>query len=93
MPAPERWTTARGASLNGTLDIVRDSAENVRVIQGPNLDWTIVRYPRLMDGDQTRKYRVGYVGKEFGIRVSRADSILKELSEKKWLRKAPVVSY
>lgn len=77
-------------------EVVKDSAENVRVIQASGLDWTIVRYPRLMDGEHTRTYRVGFVGKESGIRVSRADGadfVLKVLTEKKWLRKAPLVSY
>ena len=77
-------------------EIVKDSAENVKVIQASDLYWTIVRFPRLMDGEHTRRYRVGFVGKDSGIRVSRADGadfVLKELIEQKWLRKAPLVSY
>ena len=77
-------------------EIVKDSTENVKVIQASGLDWTIVRYPRLVDGEHTRKYRVGFVGKDSGIRVSRADGadfVVKELTEQKWLRKAPLVSY
>ena len=76
-------------------DVVLDSAENVNVIQASDLDWTVVRFPRLMDGKQTGKYRVGFVGKDSGIQLSRADAadfILKELVEKKWLRKLPLVS-
>ena len=77
-------------------DVVLDSAENVKVIQASDLDWTVVRYPRLMDGEHTRKYRVGYVGKDSGTQVSRADGadfVLKEMTEKKWLGKLPLVSY
>jgi putative NADH-flavin reductase len=77
-------------------EVVLDSAENVKVIQASDLDWTVVRYPRLMDGEHTRKYRVGYVGKDSGTQLSRADGadfVLRELTEKKWLRKLPVVSY
>jgi putative NADH-flavin reductase len=77
-------------------DAVLDSAENVKTIQASDLEWTIVRFPRLMDGERTRKYRVGFVGKDSGIQISRADGadfVLKELTEKKWLRKLPVVSY
>lgn len=76
--------------------VVLDSAENVKVIQASDLDWTIVRYPRLMDGAHTRKYRVGYVSKDSSTQLSRADGadfVLKELEEQKWLRKLPVVSY
>ena len=77
-------------------DVVLDSAENVQVIRASDLDWTVVRFPRLMDGEHTSKYRVGFVGKDSGTQLSRADAadfILKELAEKKWLRKLPVVSY
>lgn len=77
-------------------DVVLDSAENVKVIQASKLDWTIVRFPRLMDGEHTGKYQVGYVSKDSGTKISRADGddfVLKELTEKKWLLKLPVVSY
>lgn len=55
-----------------------------------------MRFPRLVDGDRTGKYRVGYVGVDSGTQVSRADAadfVLRELVEKQWLRKLPVVSY
>jgi putative NADH-flavin reductase len=77
-------------------EVVLDSAENVKVIQVSDLDWTVVRYPRLMDGEHTGRYQVGYVSKKSGTQISRADGadfVLKELTEKKWLRKLPVVSY
>jgi len=77
-------------------NVVLDSAENVKTIQASELEWTIVRFPRLMDGVHTRKYQVGFVGKDSGTQISRADGadfVLKELTEKKWLRKLPLVSY
>jgi putative NADH-flavin reductase len=77
-------------------NVVLDSAANVKVIQNSDLDWTVVRYPRLNDGARMGKYRVGYVTKESGTQLSRADGadfVLKELTEKKWLRKLPLVSY
>lgn len=76
-------------------EVVLDSAENVRVIQASGLDWTIVRFPRLVDGEHTGRYRVGYVGPGSGSQVSRAnaaDFILKELTEKNWLGKLPLIS-
>jgi putative NADH-flavin reductase len=76
--------------------VVLDSAANVKVIQNSDLDWTVVRYPRLVDGDRTGKYRFGYVSKDSSTQLSRADaadSVLKELTEKNWLRKLPLVSY
>jgi len=77
-------------------DVVLDSAANVNVIQSSELDWTVVRFPRLMDGTHTGTYRVGYLGKDSGSQISRADGadfVLKELVEQKWVRKLPVVSY
>ena len=77
-------------------DVVLDSAANVKVIQNSDLDWTIVRFPRLLDGDPTGKYRAGYVSKDSSTQFSRADAadfLLKELNEKKWVRKLPLVSY
>lgn len=77
-------------------DVVLDSAANVRVIQSSDLDWTVVRYPRLVDGERKGVYKIGYVSKESGTQITRADGadfVLKELVEKNWLRKLPVVSY
>lgn len=101
VPQPEDQPKVADRLVNVILDIfqknfVIDSSANVKVIQASDLDWTIVRFPRVMDGARTGKYRVAYLGKDSGTQISRADGadfILKELTEKKWLRKAPVVSY
>jgi putative NADH-flavin reductase len=77
-------------------DVVLDSAENVKLIQASELDWSVVRFPRLMDGEHTGRYRVGYVSKDSSTQFSRADGadfILKELIERNWLKKLPVASY
>jgi putative NADH-flavin reductase len=77
-------------------DVVIDSAENVNVIQASDLDWTVVRFPRLVDGEHTGVYRVGFVSQESGTHISRADGadfMLRELAEQKWLKKLPLVSY
>jgi NAD(P)H-binding len=101
VPQPEDHPKVGDRLINALLNIldknfVVDSSANVKVIQASNLDWTIVRFPRVMDGAHTGKYRVAYIGKDSGTQISRtdgADFVLKELTEKKWLRKAPVVSY
>ena len=98
---PEDQPKVGDRLINTLLNIldknfVLDSSANVKVIQASDLDWTIVRFPRVMDGAHTGKYRVAYIGKDSGTQISRADGadfVLKELTEKKWLRKAPVVSY
>jgi putative NADH-flavin reductase len=76
-------------------EVVLDSVESVKTIQASGLDWTVARFPRLVDGEQTGQYRVGYVGKGSGAQLARADGaafILKELAEGQWLRKLPLVS-
>jgi len=101
VPQPEDQPKVGDRLINALINIfdknfVVDSSANVKVIQDSDLDWTIARFPRLMDGAHTGKYRVAYLGKGSGTQITRADGadfVLKELIEKKWLRKAPVVSY
>lgn len=101
VPQPEDQPKVGDRLINAFLNIldknfVVDSSANVKVIQASNLDWTIVRFPRVMDGARTGKYRAAYIGKDSGTQISRADAadfVLKELTEMKWLRQAPVVSY
>ena len=76
--------------------VLKDSEANVNIIRTSNLDWTIVRFPRLIDGERTGNYRVGYIGKDSGSQISRADGadfILKELERCEYLHKMPFVSY
>lgn len=76
-------------------DVLRNSAANVEVIRASDLDWTIVRFPRLLDGLHSGKYRVGYLGKNSGSQLSRADGadfVLRELAEGKFIHHMPVVS-
>jgi putative NADH-flavin reductase len=77
-------------------DVLQDSAANVAIFRASDIDWTIVRFPRLMDGPHTGKYRVGYVGKDSGSQLSRADGadfMLKELAEEKYIHQMPIISY
>jgi putative NADH-flavin reductase len=77
-------------------EVLRDSTAGVDLIRSSELDWTIVRFPRLVDGPSRGEYRVGYLGKDSGIQLGRADAadfLVKELLEGKYIRQAPVVSY
>jgi putative NADH-flavin reductase len=77
-------------------EVLRDSEQNVNVIRAADLDWTVVRFPMLNDGPLTGKYRVGYLGKGSGTRLSRADAahfVVRELGEGKYICQAPVISY
>ena len=77
-------------------DVLHDSEANVGVIRSSDLDWTIVRFPRLNDGPRAGEYRVSYIGKNSGSQISRADAadfVIKELEQGEYIRKAPIVSY
>ncbi len=77
-------------------EVLKDSAANVAVIRASDLDWTIVRYPRLLNGKRTGEYRVGYLGKDSGSQLSRADGadfVVKELVAGRYIHQMPVISY
>src|ERR671916_1905906 len=54
-------------------DLLEDSIRQARVIRESDLEWVIVRAPVLVEGKKKGEYRIGYVGKESGTRLSRAD--------------------
>ena len=53
-------------------DVLEDAAEHVRRVSATDLDWTVVRAPRLTDGDGTGEYRAGDIALGFES-VARAD--------------------
>jgi putative NADH-flavin reductase len=82
--------------IGGMREVLQDSLGHVELIKATDLDWTIVRGPRLTEDPPKGQYRVGYVGKDSGIKLGRADLadfILKQLNDNQYLRKLPVVSY
>lgn len=77
-------------------DVLEDAGGHVEVIRGSDLEWVIVRGPRLTEGEKTGEYRVGVVGKDSGIKISRADVadfMLDQLAGDDYLRRMPMVSY
>ena len=75
--------------------VLQDAVNHAEVIHKSNLDWVIVRGPRLNEGPYTGKYRVGWVGVNTSARISRADLadfILKQTTDTTYLRQAPMVS-
>ena len=54
--------------------IVRDHLEQARLIEESGLAWTIVRGPIVFtDGPSTGRYHAGPIGRDSGLRISRAD--------------------
>jgi putative NADH-flavin reductase len=77
-------------------DVLEDAETHATVIKNSGLDWVIVRGPRLNEGPRTGTYRVGYVGKESGTLISRADVadfMLQQVNDPHYVGKAPMVSY
>ena len=77
-------------------DLLGDSIRQARVIKESDLEWVIVRAPVLIEGKKKGEYRVSYVGKESGTRLSRADVadfMLKQTTDDTYLHRAPVISY
>ena len=76
-------------------DIYDDSLGKARVLQGTDLDWTIVRASILTNGPPTGKYHVGPMAAGAGVRVPRgdvADFMLKCALEGKHVRECPYIS-
>ena len=75
--------------------VLADAEQHAKVLQDSNLDWVIVRGPMLTEGPYTGKYRVGWIGINTGIRISRADVadfMLKQVTDNTYIHKAPMVS-
>ncbi len=79
----------------GARKIYRDGVRATRVIGDSELDWTIVRAGLLTRRPGNNRYRVGRVGTDTGVVVSReniASFILRELETNEYVRQAPAVS-
>lgn len=76
--------------------VLEDGKNHAAVIRESGVQWTIVRAPMLQDGPHTGRYRVGFVGKDSGSKISRedvADFMLNEMQENKFIDKMPMISY
>lgn len=75
--------------------VLKDAEGHLRVLQSSGLDWTVVRGPRLTDTPGTGTYRVGWVGVNGGIQISRddlADFILTQVTDRTFVGQLPFVS-
>ncbi|MCU0497636.1 MAG: SDR family oxidoreductase [Anaerolineae bacterium] len=75
--------------------VINDGERFTQLIRNSDLDWIIVRGPVLTEGPHTGKYKVGFVGKDSGFKISRADVadfMLKLLQDNRYLKQLPVVT-
>jgi putative NADH-flavin reductase len=78
-----------------TPNVLADMVQVVQKVRASGLDWTVVRVPRLTDDPARGNVRVGYVGKDVGPSLARADLadfVLKQLEDNTYLSQAPAVS-
>jgi putative NADH-flavin reductase len=74
---------------------LNDSEAGARAVQRSDLDWTVVRAPRLGDDPPRGKYSAGYIAAGF-TPMSRADVaafMLEQASSDKFLRESPIIYY
>ena len=77
-------------------EVLADAEQHADVIKRSDLDWIIVRGPRLTEGPEKGEYRVGMIGKNSGTQISRSDLsdfLLLQAGDQTYLRQMPVVSY
>ena len=88
-------TIIRGILKLSAPHVLADAEQQFALIKASDLDWTIVRVPRLKAGAQTGNCRAGYKPPR-GTAVSRgdiADFMLKQLNDNMYVRQAPIISY
>jgi len=76
--------------------VLKDAEGQAQLLRESRLKWSIARGPRLTNGPHTGQYRVGWVGVNSGMSLSRADLaefILKEVEEERFNYQMPFVSY
>jgi putative NADH-flavin reductase len=76
-------------------EVYDDSLGKAYVIQGSDLDWTIVRASILTNAPPTGKYRIGRMEKGAGVRISRGDVaefMLRCATEGVSIRECPYIS-
>lgn len=77
-------------------DFLEDAERHAELIRESDLDWTLVRTPRLTNGPHTGHYRTGYFKLRPLDKISRADVadfMLGAVVRSEYVREAPLVSY
>lgn len=87
----------RGAMRLLQSEVLEDGQAAVAEVTGSGLEWTVVRAPRLTDGEARDRLRTAaHVGGDTGTTLGRDDLatfLLDELEQRAWSGRAPVVSW
>jgi putative NADH-flavin reductase len=76
-------------------EVLADAEGHLAVLESSDLDWTVVRAPRVQDSPAVGSYRVGHVGGDSSTSISRADLadfILSQVEDRRYLCQLPFVS-
>ena len=76
-------------------DLLEDSKRHVEAFYASNLEWTVVRVPRLTEGEHTGEYRAGYLSLGMRDTISRADVadfMLRLATSEEYVREMPTVT-
>ena len=94
--SPALFDRLMGLALRlAAKNVLADMQRTVDLVRASDLDWTVVRLPMLTDAPGSGALRVGYVGKDIGSRVARADIadfILERLTDTRYVRASPAIS-
>lgn len=74
--------------------VLADAEGHLDVLRASGLDWTVVRGPVLTDAPGQGKYRVGFVGGDSSMKISRddlADFILSQVDDRAHVGRMPFV--
>ncbi|MGM0580723.1 MAG: NAD(P)-dependent oxidoreductase [Bacteroidota bacterium] len=75
--------------------ILKDAILHAEILRKSNLDWMIVRAPRLTHEKPKHNYRIGWVGVNASTKISRADLadfIVKQIESDEFIHQMPFVS-
>jgi putative NADH-flavin reductase len=86
----------RGIMRLAVPHVLTDAQGHADILRASNLQWEIVRGPRLTTEPARGQYRVGWVGVNASTSIGRADLadfILKQVESEEFVGKMPFVSY
>lgn len=74
---------------------LREKERQLRLLEASDVEWVVVRPPRLTNDPPTGRYRSGYLQLSMANKVSRADLadfILRQLTDGTYVHRAPMVT-
>jgi putative NADH-flavin reductase len=86
----------RGIMKIAVPKVLNDAVRHAEILRSSQLDWVIVRGPRLTNEAERGDYRVGWVGVNASTSIGRkdlADFILQQVEKNDYIHQMPFVSY